>query len=115
MAGPWARRLPGRALGRASAFFAFPLGSPPAPSPRRRIGGALHGGRHGEGGGLLLGSIEQDPPAAKAGLLLGDVIVAIDGKRLESFDQLLDVLSDDSVGRKVSLDVVRAGTQRKVE
>jgi S1-C subfamily serine protease len=48
-------------------------------------------------------------------LLLGDVIVTIDGKSLESFDQLLDVLSSDSVGKKVSLDVVRAGKQRKIE
>ena len=63
----------------------------------------------------MLVSIEKDTPAAKAGLLLGDVIVTIDGRSLESFDQLLDVLSDDSVGRKVSLDVVRAGKQRKLE
>src|SRR5258708_16812560 len=70
--------------------------------------------RTDEGGGLLLVSIEKDTPAAQAGLLLGDVIVAIDGKNLENFDQLLDVLSGESVGKKVSLDVVRAGKQREI-
>jgi len=83
--------------------------------PRGWIGAAMQPVRSDEGGGLLLVSIEKDTPAAKAGLLLGDVIVAIDGKSLESFDQLLDVLSGDSVGKKVSLDVVRAGKQRKIE
>src|SRR5437016_9167206 len=72
------------------------------------IGAAMQPVRTDEGGGLLLVSIEKDTPAAKAGLLLGDVIVT-------SFDQLLDVLSGDSVGKKVSLDVVRAGKQRKIE
>ena len=83
--------------------------------PRGWIGAAMQPVRSDEGGGLLLVSIEKDTPAATAGLLLGDVIVTIDGKSLESFDQLLDVLSGDSVGKKVSLDVVRAGKQRKIE
>ena len=83
--------------------------------PRGWIGAAMQPVRTDEGGGLLLVSIEKDTPAAKAGLLLGDVIVTIDGKSLESFDQLLDVLSGDSVGKKVGLDVVRAGKQRKIE
>ena len=64
--------------------------------------------RFDEGDGLLLVSIEKDTPAAKAGLLLGDVIVT-------SFDQLLDVLNGDSVGKKVSLDVLRAGKRREIE
>ena len=76
--------------------------------PRGWIGAAMQPVRTDEGGGLLLVSIEKDGPAAKAGLLLGDVIVT-------SFDQLLDVLSGDSVGKKVSLDAVRAGKQRKIE
>jgi S1-C subfamily serine protease len=76
--------------------------------PRGWIGAAMQPVRLDDRDGLLLVSVEKDAPAAKAGLLLGDVIVT-------SFDQLLDVLSDDSVGRKVSLDVVRAGKQHKVE
>lgn len=79
------------------------------------LGAAMQPVRLDEGGGLLLVSIEKDAPAAKAGLLLGDVIVALNGKSLESFEQLLDVLSGDSVGKRMRLDVVRAGEKRPIE
>jgi len=79
------------------------------------IGAAMQPVRLDEGGGLLLVSIEKDAPAAKAGLLLGDVIVALNGKSLESFEQLLDVLSGDAVGKRMRLDVVRAGEKRPIE
>jgi S1-C subfamily serine protease len=79
------------------------------------IGAAMQPVRLDQRGGLLLVSIEPDAPAAKAGLLLGDVLVAIDGQDLESFDKLLDLLSGDAVGKRVRFDVVRAGEQRSVE
>ena len=79
------------------------------------IGAAMQPVRLDKRGGLLLVSIEPDSPAAKAKLLLGDVLVAIDGESLESFEQLLDVLGGDAVGKKVRLDVVRAGEQRAVD
>jgi S1-C subfamily serine protease len=79
------------------------------------IGAAMQPVRLDKRGGLLLVSIEPDSPAAKAKLLLGDVLVAIDGASLESFEQLLDVLGGDAVGKKVRLDVVRAGEQRAVD
>ena len=66
-------------------------------------------------GGLLLLSVEPEGPAAKAGLLLGDVIVTIDGNHLEGFDQLLDLLSGDVVGKTLRLDVVRGGRPQTAE
>ena len=79
------------------------------------IGAAMQPVQLDQRRGLLLVSIEPDSPAAKAKLLLGDVLVAIDGDSLESFEQLLDVLGSDAVGKKLRLDVVRAGEQRAVE
>lgn len=79
------------------------------------VGAAMQPVRLDKRGGLLLVSIEPDSPAANARLLVGDVLVAIDGESLESFDQLLDVLSGDAVGKRVRLDVVRAGEQRAVD
>jgi len=67
-------------------------------------------------GGLLLLSVEPDAPASRAGLLIGDVIVAIDGQSVEGFDQLLDVLgAGDVVGKKLRLEVVRAGQPVSVD
>ena len=65
--------------------------------------------------GLLLVSVEADAPAAVAGLLIGDVIVAVDGHRLESADGLLDLLSGDVVGKSLRLDVVRGGKEVTVD
>ena len=79
------------------------------------VGAAMQPVRFDKRTGLLIASIEPDAPAAKAGLLLGDVLVAIDGESIESFEQLLDVLSGDAVGKRVRLDVVRAGEQRAIE
>src|SRR6266704_2011898 len=66
-------------------------------------------------GGLLLLSGEPDAPASRAGLLIGDVIVAIDGHSLDGVDQLLDVLGGDVVGKTLRLEVVRAGQPVSVD
>src|SRR5438132_5131377 len=47
--------------------------------------------------GLLLLSVEPDAPASRAELLVGDIVVAIDDKDVDGFDQLLDVLGGDVV------------------
>src|SRR2546429_573314 len=54
-------------------------------------------------------------PASRAGLLIGDVIVAIDGHSLDGVDQLLDVLGGDVVGKTLRLEVVRAGQPVSVD
>ena len=66
-------------------------------------------------GGLLLLSVEPDAPASRAGLLVGDIVVAIDRKDVDGFDQLLDVLGGDVVGEKLKLEVVRAGQPVSVD
>jgi len=66
-------------------------------------------------GGLILLSVEPDGPAATAGLLVGDVIVMLDGRALEDVDQLLNALAGDVVGRTLHLDVVRGGERVHAE
>jgi len=66
-------------------------------------------------GGLLLLSVEPDAPASRAGLLVGDIVVAIDGKEVDGFDQLLDLLGGDVVGKQLKLDVARAGQPVSVD
>lgn len=60
-------------------------------------------------GGLLLLSIEPDAPAAVAGLLVGDVIVAVNAERVDHPEQLRDRLDGDVVGRALRVELARGG------
>ena len=59
--------------------------------------------------GLVILSVEPDAPAALAGLMLGDVILTIDGQALEHPDQVLEILAGDVVGKTLALKYVRGG------
>ena len=59
---------------------------------------------------LLVGAVKDGSPAADAGLLVGDVLVSLDGVPLTSPEDLLDLLVGDRVGRPVTLRVIRGGT-----
>lgn len=61
------------------------------------------------GRGLLITAIAPGTAAEEAKLTLGDVIVAIDGKPLRTGSDLQWLLDSESVGRPVSLGVVRGG------
>lgn len=66
-------------------------------------------------GGLVILSVEPDAPAALAGLMLGDVIVSIDGHPLEHPDQVLEILAGDVVGRTLGVEFVRGGRLERVD
>ncbi|MBZ0276417.1 MAG: S1C family serine protease [Anaerolineae bacterium] len=68
----------------------------------------------GQDTGLLLVSVEPGSPAENSGLLLGDVLVALDGVAVEHLDELLALLSGDRVGREVPVNLVRGGELREV-
>jgi S1-C subfamily serine protease len=61
------------------------------------------------GDALLVVSVKDGGPAAAAGLLVGDILVSLDGVALSSPDDLLDLLAGDRVGRPVTLHIVRGG------
>jgi S1-C subfamily serine protease len=61
------------------------------------------------GRGLLIIGIAPGSAATEAGLMLGDVIVAIDGETLRTGASLQSILDGENVGKSVSLDVVRGG------
>jgi len=64
--------------------------------------------------GLLLVNVEEHSPAEKGGLLIGDIIVALDGKAISDPDELLSALVGDVVGKAATIEVVRAGQVTKV-
>ena len=81
--------------------------------------------------GALIARVEADSPAQKAGLSDGegtiefqgapqipkggDVVIAVDGKKLTRSQDLADVISLLEPGDKVDLEVVRGGERRTVE
>jgi len=67
--------------------------------------------RHGDErhGALLVVAVSSGSPAAQAGVLVGDVLLALDGRRIESPEDLLDLLAGDRVGQAATLRVMRGG------
>jgi S1-C subfamily serine protease len=57
--------------------------------------------------GVFVSDIESEGPAARAGLELGDVIVAIGGKAVDNQIALADVLATKAPGNKVSVSIYR--------
>ena len=64
--------------------------------------------------GLLLVHVAPDSPAEGAGLLLGDVLTAVDGQLVPSVGQLLTLLSGATVGSALPMRIVRGGNALEV-
>ena len=64
--------------------------------------------------GAVVTQVVPGSPAAKAGIKSEDVIVGINGKELQSFEQLRNIVGLMRVGEKVELKVVREGKARDV-
>jgi S1-C subfamily serine protease len=65
--------------------------------------------------GLLLVHVEPGSPAAQAGLLLGDILIALDGQIIEDVDDLQALLVGDKVGQSVPLHIIRGGELREIQ
>jgi S1-C subfamily serine protease len=79
-----------------------------APIPRRHA--VLAGADNTMG--ALLAQVEQDGPAAKAGLLSGDVVIKLDGVGIHGVDDLIRALDHNRIGRTVEMEVLRLGRLR---
>ena len=63
--------------------------------------------------GVLIVDLTNDSPARKAGLLPGDVIIAVDGREIEYTGQLQQEIGFRSPGDEVEVTVARKGGERK--
>src|SRR5215216_1176746 len=59
--------------------------------------------------GLLVSWLEEGGPAEKSGLLVGDILVAISGQPVGDPDDLFSALNSDTVGKSISMEVLRGG------
>jgi len=67
--------------------------------------------RLAQAGAVLVTSVEKDGPAATAGLRDGDLLVSFDELAIESLDDLHRALTDDRIGTRATLGILR-GTSR---
>jgi S1-C subfamily serine protease len=65
-------------------------------------------------GGLIVVGVEPGGPAERAGMFMGDVIVALDGAPLTEPEQLQATLGGERVGTPLTLSVIRGGTLAQV-
>ncbi len=61
------------------------------------------------GRGVLVVSVDPQGPAARAGVLVGDIVTAWDAKRINRVREVIGLLGSDSVGRTVELGLLRGG------
>jgi serine protease Do len=65
------------------------------------------------GRGVLIVEVQENTPAARAGLKAGDVIIAVDNQTTEDVDALLNAIRKKDEGQ-ITLQIVRNGSQQSV-
>ncbi len=130
--------LGGRALGLASAGLARETALAVPPGTLRRVVRSLldHGAvRRGwlgvatlpvkwpaaversgaPGSALLVTAVEPESPAARAGLFVGDLLLALDGVALAHVGDLFPLLEEERIGEVAVARIWRAGAAQEVE
>ena len=59
---------------------------------------------------LLVVGLEKGSPAAKGGLLVGDILVGIAGVPTSDHDELFAALTGETVGKPTAVEILRGGT-----
>ena len=62
----------------------------------------------------VVGTVEQDSPAAKAGMVKGDLIESIDGTPITSWEELAEIISGSN-GKRLLVSIIREGAGLKLD
>ena len=63
----------------------------------------------GQHRGLMVMQVASDGPCAKAGVLAGDILIAVDGAPISRLRELAQQFGPESIGKQVELRLLRAG------
>lgn len=64
----------------------------------------------GQEWGLIVLNVQPNGPAERAGVLLGDVLLRVNGKPISDHDALQDALAGASIGHAAPVEILRAGS-----
>jgi serine protease Do len=64
--------------------------------------------------GVEITSVQDDSPASKAGLKVGDIVLDYNGQRVEGTEQFIRMVRETPVGRTVKMQVGRGGATQTV-
>jgi S1-C subfamily serine protease len=75
-----------------------------------RLGQQASGAQTSGGGrGILVVSLDPAGPAARAGLMIGDIVTAWNAKPVDRVREIMRLLSPESVGQTIDLGLLRGG------
>jgi S1-C subfamily serine protease len=79
-----------------------------------RLPDAQRAGRSQEYG-LLIVKVDDNSPAQRGGLMLGDILVALDSHAINDSEDLQVLLSGDRVDKEIPVDVIRGNTPQTLK
>ena len=68
-----------------------------------------------QAGGVFVEAVREGGPAARAGLMTGDIVVEFDGERVRGARHFMRLVRETPPGRGVKGTIVRAGSRRDLE
>jgi S1-C subfamily serine protease len=69
----------------------------------------------GQDVGVMVFAVEDGTPAKQAGLAFGDVLLAFNGEKISSSEELAALLDEGAIGQKAKLTVLRGGNVVEIE
>lgn len=70
--------------------------------------------KSGRPNGVVVREVLTDSPAARAGIQAGDVIIAVDGRKVQTFEELRGRIIASAGGAALKIEIVRGGEKKTV-